>query len=58
MKRDMDLVIKILEYLEAREEISVIRELEIPGYDQGVVAYHVCRMYEGGLLDAEAWTSN
>lgn len=57
MKRDIELVIKILEYLEEREEVSVIKELEIPGYDKGVVAYHVRRMYEGGLLDAEAVTS-
>jgi len=57
MKRDMDLVIKILEYLEDREEVSVIKKLEIPGYDNTVVAYHLCRMYEGGLIDAESVTS-
>ncbi len=57
MKRDMNLVIKILEYLEARDEISVIKEIEIPDYDRRFVAYHVRRMYEGGLLDAEALTS-
>lgn len=57
MKRDLELVIKILEYLEERDEISVIEEIEIPGCDKKVVAYHVRRMYEGGLLDAEAVTS-
>jgi hypothetical protein len=34
MKRDMDLVIKILEYLDAREKVSVIREFDMPGYDK------------------------
>ncbi len=57
MKRDMNLVIKILEYFEARDEISIIKKVEIPGYDSGIVAYHVRRMYEGGLLDAEVLTS-
>ncbi|OPL10048.1 MAG: hypothetical protein AVO34_12385 [Firmicutes bacterium ML8_F2] len=57
MKRDMILVIKILEYFENRDEVSVIKELRIPGYDDRVVAYHVRRMYEGGLLDAETLNS-
>lgn len=58
MKRDMELVLKILEYMEQRKEISVIQRLQIPGYDDGVVAYHLRRMYEAGLLDAEAVTSS
>ena len=58
MKRDMELVLKILKYFEEREEISVVSCLTLPGYDDRVVAYHVRRMYEGGLLDAEAVTSS
>jgi len=58
MKRDMELVLKILEFLEQRQDISVIEKLEIPGYDNGVVAYHCRRMYEAGLLDAEAVSSS
>jgi hypothetical protein len=58
VKRDMDLVIKILDYLEARQESSVIQHLEMPGYDEPVVAYQLRRMYEGGLLDAEAIVSS
>ena len=57
MKRDFELVMKILEYLENRNETSVITELHIPGYDKYLVAYHIRRMYEGGLLDAEVITS-
>jgi Hypothetical protein (DUF2513) len=58
MKRDIELVLKILEYLEKRDEVSVIKELEIPGHDPRVVAYHCRRMYEAGLLDAEAVVSS
>ena len=57
MKRDMMLVIKILKYFEEREEVSVIQELQMPGYDDRVVAYHVRRMYEADLLDAETINS-
>lgn len=54
----MDLVLRILEFLEDREEISLIEDLEIPGYDNRVVAYHCRRMFEAGLLDGEAVTSS
>lgn len=57
MKRDMELVLKILEHLEERNEISVIENLEIAGYDERIVSYHLRRMYEANLLDAEAVTS-
>ncbi|MCH8542420.1 MAG: DUF2513 domain-containing protein [Alcanivorax sp.] len=58
MKRDMELVIKILDHLERREEIGVIGKLQIDGYDDRVVAYHLRRMFEAGLLDAESTNSN
>ncbi len=59
MKRDMDLIIKILEYFEEREDTSIIKRFDdiIPGYDKDVVIYHIHRMYEGGLLNAEVLTS-
>ena len=53
MKRDMELIIRLLEFFEAREEFTVVLDLEIPDYDHNVVGYHLLRMYEGGLLDAE-----
>ena len=58
MKRNMEIVLAILEFLEEREEISLIPILEIPAYDNDVVSYHCRRMYEAGLLDAEAVTSS
>jgi pyruvate-formate lyase-activating enzyme len=38
MKRDMEVVLKILEFLNDRDEISIIETLSIPGYDDDVVA--------------------
>ena len=57
MKRDIELIVLILKFFEAREEVTVVQDLEIPEYDRNVVAYHVRRMYEGGLLDAETVVS-
>ena len=57
MKRDIELVLKILQQLEERNEISLIERMEVAGYDDNVVAYHVRRMYEARLLDAETVTS-
>ncbi len=57
MKRDLGLVMKILDILAEREEVSVIQRMEVEGYDERVVAYHLRRMHEAGLLDAEAIVS-
>ena len=54
----MELVLKILHQLEERNEVSLIERMEVAGYDDNVVAYHVRRMYEAGLLDAETVTSS
>jgi DNA-binding transcriptional ArsR family regulator len=61
MKRDMELVLKILKVLEEREDVSMIKDikyLELPDYDDRVVHYHLVRMYEAGLIDAEVETSS
>lgn len=58
MKRDMELILKILQQLEERDEVSIIERMEVAGYDDNVVSYHVRRMYEAGLLDAEAVISS
>ncbi|EOY4517297.1 DUF2513 domain-containing protein, partial [Vibrio vulnificus] len=57
MKRDLELVVQILELLEKRQEISIIQTLHVPNYDDNVVAYHLRRMFEAGLLDAESVVS-
>ena len=53
MKRDLELVVIILKLLESRQEISMIQGLQVPNYDDHIVAYHLRRMVEAGLLDAE-----
>jgi hypothetical protein len=58
MQRNMELIIKILKHLEARNEITVIETLNLDGEDDRVVAYHLRRMFEAGLLDAESVVSS
>lgn len=53
MNRDMNLVIDLLKYFEEREEINMDQNVSIPEYDDGVVHYHLRRMFEAGLIDAE-----
>jgi hypothetical protein len=57
MKRDMELVLLILQQLEERDSGSVIEKMQIDGYDDRVVSYHLSRMYEACLIDAETITS-
>lgn len=58
MKRDMNLVLKILEFFESRDEISVVQSLKIDKYDELVVKYHLRLMYQAKLLVAEEITSS
>jgi hypothetical protein len=58
MKRDLNLVLKILEYFETRKEVSIIQELKIEGYGDQVVKYHLRLMYQANFLSAEEVTSN
>ena len=56
MQRDFDLILKILEYFEQREErneTSAVKELEVEAYDQPLIEHHLKLMYQYGLLDAE-----
>ena len=43
MKRDMDLIRKILFEIEAKKPFEMIHNLSIEGYDKQEVAYH-CEM--------------
>ena len=53
MKRDMDLIRKILFFLEGRQEHKAEVELPIEGYDRLVVAYHMLLLAQAGLVDFE-----
>lgn len=53
MKRDMDLVRAILRQVESYEDPSGMHEiLEIEGYDQKEISYHINILNDAGLLEA------
>jgi len=60
MKRDMDLVRDLLLYFEAKADPSIIRpgDVELPGYDQHLVHYHIILICEAGLLTCERMESS
>ena len=51
MKRDMDLVRKILLEASAREGACMGKNPTIEGYSDDQVAHHVCLMQQGGLVE-------
>lgn len=50
MKRDMDLVRKILLEIEKQYVSTALYNLEIDGYDKETIAYHCKIIYEAGLI--------
>jgi hypothetical protein len=58
MKRNLDLIKSILEYFECKDDWNHEKDLEIENYDSKIVSYHIQIMYEAGLLNGEAVTSN
>ena len=56
MKRDMDLVRRILLELEGHQEGYAPSELQIQGYSQEQIGFHVLLMGEAGLLVAHDGT--
>lgn len=53
MKRDLELVRKILTHFENKENWAHEKDLKIEGYDDKLVSYHIDIMYEAGLLNGE-----
>ncbi|MFG0541756.1 DUF2513 domain-containing protein [Pseudomonas sp. YQ_5] len=53
MKRDLDLVRKILIQYEEKENDSMDQVLVVEGYTQSLVNYHLLLMDEAGLLRCE-----
>ena len=56
MERDMDLVRKILITLAEHPHGHAPELLEIEGYDQETIDYHVFQMGDGGLLRTSTTT--
>lgn len=50
MKRDMELIRKILFAIEEQYVDTVLYNLQVDGYDINVVAYHCDLLYQAGLV--------
>lgn len=53
MKRDMELVRKILFFLEARPFLKAEKALLIEGYDEATIMYHMLLLAQAGYVDYE-----
>jgi hypothetical protein len=53
MKRDLQLVRKILIHFEEKDTWTYEDNVKIEGYDDKLVSYHIDIMYEAGLLNGE-----
>jgi DNA-binding transcriptional ArsR family regulator len=53
MKRDMELIRKILFHLEDRPLLKAETELLIEGYERSVIMYHMLLLAQAGLVDFE-----
>lgn len=58
MKRDLDLVRKILMYYEEKDVDGMDRTIELEGYDESLINYHLLLMDEAGLLRCERSVSS
>lgn len=53
MKRDMELIRRILFYLEERPVLKAELDLPIDGYERDTVRYHTLLLAQAGLIDFE-----
>jgi hypothetical protein len=58
MKRDMDLIRKVLLAVEEHGSPFNVRALKIDGYEKFDVSYHVGILREGGYLEAKDMTTH
>lgn len=58
MKRDLDLVRKILMYYEEKDVDGMDRTIELEGYAESLINYHLLLMDEAGLLRCERSVSS
>ncbi|MCG8094210.1 MAG: DUF2513 domain-containing protein [Candidatus Thiodiazotropha endolucinida] len=58
MKRDLELIRKLLVHLEEKPTDEMIKELEIGGYDKDQVMYHFILMDEAGFIRCERIVSS
>lgn len=58
MKRDIDLIRKLLLYFEEKPDDKMVKELELEGYSKKEVQYHFILMDQAGLLRCEREVSS
>ncbi|MCZ6799427.1 MAG: DUF2513 domain-containing protein [Nitrospirae bacterium] len=58
MKRDIDLVRKLLLYLEEKSDDEMVKDLKLEGYSIDVVRYHFILMDQAGLIRCERSVSS
>ncbi|WP_461637848.1 DUF2513 domain-containing protein [Labilibaculum euxinus] len=58
MKRDLDLVKKVLEYFEEKNARGHEKDMEINGFDKDQVSYHLIILFEANLIAGESITTN
>ncbi|MEM6452838.1 MAG: DUF2513 domain-containing protein [Cyanobacteria bacterium P01_D01_bin.105] len=57
MKRDLDLLRKILLEIESWSDASQARRVDIEGYSQGAINYHAYLLYEAKYIEASVLKS-
>jgi hypothetical protein len=58
MKRDMELVYKLLEFTESKPDFINSVLPEIKGFDENTICYHVKILAQAGLLEANDWSTD
>ena len=58
MKRDMELVYKVLEFAENKEDFIDPVTPEIKGYEIDAICYHIKILSQAGLLEAADWSTH
>ena len=53
MKRDMDLVRKLLTFFEEKQGLEHVEVPPIEGYDDSTIKYHLVLLHDAGLLRCE-----
>jgi DNA-binding MarR family transcriptional regulator len=57
VKRDMELVRKLLFFLEEKPDHVVMEKVVLEGYDDSTIAHHVIILYEAGYIEGEPQVS-
>lgn len=53
MKRDIDLIRKLLLYLEEKPDDKIVKDLELEGFSKDKIQYHFILMDQAGLIRCE-----